>query len=90
VWWKIIDFIKIKLTPISLVSTLTNAPLACLCVAIHTSPLLTWWPHSFSYKIEEKLNDTIYIKLKQKFHMNMSIVVTISSLFLAMLLDPPV
>jgi len=32
----------------------------------------------------------MYIKLKHKFHMNMSIVVTISSLFLAMLLDPPV
>jgi len=31
----------------------------------------------------------MYIKLKHKFHMNISIVVIISSLFLAMLLDPP-
>jgi len=37
----IIEFIRIELTPISLASSLTNAPLACLCVAIHTSPLLT-------------------------------------------------
>jgi len=30
------------------------------------------------------------LNFKHKFHMNISIVVTISSLFLAMLLDPPV
>jgi len=43
---------RIELTPISLASSLTNASLTCLRVAIHTSPLLTLWPHSFSYKIE--------------------------------------
>jgi len=55
----IIEFIRIEITPISLASSLTNVPLACLWVAIHTSPLLTFWPHSFSYWIEEKFYDTI-------------------------------
>ena len=31
----IINFITIKLTSISLASSLTNIPFACLCVAIH-------------------------------------------------------
>jgi len=53
----IIDFIRIELTLISLASSLIKAPLSCLCVAIHTSLLLTLWPHSFSYKIKEKIYD---------------------------------
>jgi len=55
----IIEFIRIKLTQISLASSLTNVPLACLWLAIYTSPLLTFWPHSFSYRVKEKFYDTI-------------------------------
>jgi len=55
----IVKFIRMELTPILFASSLTNVPLACLCVAIHTFPLLTFWSHSFSYKIEEKVYDTI-------------------------------
>jgi len=61
----IIDFIRIELTLISLASSLTKAPLACLCVVIHTSPLLALWPHSFSYKIKEKIWH-IYPKIETK------------------------
>ena len=53
-WLTIIDFIRIERIPISSISSLTNAPFACFCVAIYTSPLLTLCHTFFSYKIEEK------------------------------------